>query len=101
MKRDPSRLITAILLIIVGALLLADRLGWIDVTLFCAGWWSLLLIIPGVYSIAKNGVRVGNALLVVIGGIFLLPAWTFTLIYGYLLPIALVVFGVYMIAGKK
>ncbi|HAQ57293.1 MAG TPA: hypothetical protein DCR44_07875 [Acholeplasmatales bacterium] len=100
MKRDQSRLITAIILIVVGALLLADRLGWIDFTLFFAGWWTLFLIIPGVYSIAKNGVQVGNALLVVIGGIFLLQAWNLNL-SSYLLPIALVLFGVVMLARKK
>jgi len=100
MKRDQSRLITAIILIVVGALLLADRLGWIDFTLFFAGWWTLFLIIPGVYSIAKNGVQVGNALLVVIGGIFLLQAWNLNL-SSYLLPIATVLFGVVMLARKK
>ena len=100
MKRYQSRLITAIILIVVGLLLLADRLGWIDFTLFFNGWWTLFLIIPGVYSIAKNGVQVGNTLLVVIGGIFLLQAWNLDL-SNYLLPIALVVFGVVMIAKKK
>jgi len=100
MKRDQSRLITAIILIAVGILLLADRLGWIDFTLFFNGWWTLFLIIPGVYGIAKHGVQVGNTLLVVIGGIFLLQAWNLNL-SNYLLPIALVVFGVVMIAKKK
>ncbi|MCK7486397.1 MAG: DUF5668 domain-containing protein [Bacillus subtilis] len=100
MKRDQSRLITAVILIAVGALLLADRLGWLDFTLFFAGWWTLFLIIPGVYGIAKHGVQVGNAMLVVVGGIFLLQAWNLDL-SNYILPIALVLLGVYMIARKK
>lgn len=99
MNKDNKNLLAGIVLIAIGALVLADRMGWLVFDPFFAGWWTLFLIIPGIVSMTKQGVRVGNTLLVAVGVILFLQEQGVNLT-GYMLAIVLVVVGVVMIVKK-
>jgi len=99
MEQPKNRLVAGIVLIAIGALVLADRMGWIGFDPFFNGWWTLFLIIPGIVSMSRQGIRVGNALLTAVGAILFLQEQGVNLT-GYLLAIVLVVVGVVMIVKK-
>ena len=99
MKAD-NRKFLGIVLIVLGAIILLNRLGIWNVDLFFDGWWTLLLIIPALYLITKNGVSTGNLVLLLIGVFFLLDEIGFSL-RGYLLPVVLVGIGIVVLFRKK
>lgn len=59
MRRDSSKVLWGLLLIVIGALILLDNLGVIffDVSDFIVTWWPLILIIIGVNIILNNRSR--------------------------------------------
>ncbi len=56
-----------IILLIFGAFFLLDRLHIFSFNLFFNGWWTLLLIIPAIFSMLKQGVTLGNGILLGLG----------------------------------
>jgi hypothetical protein len=100
MNNHKNRLFLGLALIVLGVLFVLDRSGLIDFNLFFDGWWTLFLIVPGIYSMTKQGIQFGNALLVCLGAFFLLDArgWNYT---QYILPAALVLLGVLIVFKKN
>ncbi len=94
-----SRRFLGIALIILGTLFVLNRVGIWTFDIFFAGWWTLFLIIPGIYYMTKQGIQVGNTILVGLGVFFLLDAqgWDLT---RYVMPAALVLLGVVLIFKK-
>ncbi|MFA7560968.1 MAG: DUF5668 domain-containing protein [Candidatus Izemoplasmatales bacterium] len=88
-----NKRILGIILVVVGIIFLLNRLDVFTVDIFFKGWWTLLLIIPAFVSMSKNGVTLGNTILLVIGVILLLDAQGLNF-EGYLLPAVLVVIGI-------
>ncbi|MFH0992922.1 MAG: DUF5668 domain-containing protein [bacterium] len=88
-----------IALIVLGALFILNRVGIWQIDVFFDGWWTLFLIIPGVYYMTKQGIQVGNTILVGLGVFFLLDArgWDLT---RYVMPAALVLLGIALIFKK-
>ncbi len=99
MKSD-NRKFLGIVLIALGVIVLFNRLGLWNIDIFFDGWWTLLLIIPALYLMAKNGVSTGNVVLLLIGAFFLLDEIGFSL-RGYLLPVVLVAIGIAVLFRKK
>lgn len=89
--RDRNNRILGIVLIVVGGLFLLDALNIIN-GIFFDGWWTLFLIIPGLYSMTRQGITVGNTILVIIGAAFLLDEQGIHL-KGYLVPAILIALG--------
>lgn len=100
MKRDQNRVILGIALVILGALFVLDRVGVLPFNPFFEGWWTMFLIVPGIYYMTRQGVQVGNALLLGLGVFFLLDAqgWNMT---EYILPGVLVLVGAALILKKS
>lgn len=88
-----------IILIVIGTVFLLNRLGVFSFNIFFDGWWTLLLIIPAVMSMSKQGLTTGNIILFVLGVIFLLREQGLDL-GGYLVPAVLVVFGIALLIKK-
>lgn len=88
-----------IILIVIGTVFLLNRLGVFSINIFFDGWWTLLLIIPAVMSMSKQGLTTGNIILFVLGVIFLLREQGLDL-GGYLVPAVLVVFGIALLIKK-
>ncbi|PKL00745.1 MAG: hypothetical protein CVV56_04560 [Tenericutes bacterium HGW-Tenericutes-1] len=99
MKSD-NRKFLGIVLIVLGGIVLLNRLGLWNIDIFFDGWWTLLLIIPALYLMTKNGVSTGNVVLLLIGIFFLLDEIGFSL-RGYLLPVVLVTIGIAVLFRKK
>jgi len=59
----------------------------------------LFLIIPGLYSMTRQGITGGNSILVLIGGVLLLNAQGVNL-SGYLLPGILIILGLAIILKR-
>lgn len=57
-------------LIVIGGVLLADNLGWLDAGALLRGWWPVLIILAGI-SWTVSGSRVVGVAAIVIGGLLL------------------------------
>jgi len=99
MQRD-QRKFWGIVLIIVGLAFLLDRTGILNVNIFFDGWWTLFLIIPAIFSITKQGLQTGNAVLLALGIYFLLEARGWNLSW-LVLPGILIILGVSILIRKS
>ncbi|MGL5151309.1 MAG: LiaF transmembrane domain-containing protein [Clostridium sp.] len=70
MKERRTSILMGIIIVILGVALLGRELGVWDITLF-KGWWTLLLIVPGIISMISEGVKVSNTFITVVGLILL------------------------------
>jgi len=95
-----NRDVIAILLLVFGVLFLFDRLNWLPFGLFFNGWWTLLLIIPAILSMSRQGINAGNAVLLGLGVFFFIDeqGWNLS---GYLLPVVLIALGIGMLFKRK
>jgi hypothetical protein len=98
-KSENKKLI-GFILIALGIVILFNRLEIWNVNLFFNGWWTLLLIVPAVYLIIKNGINTGNLVILLLGVFFLLDEIGYNL-KGYLLPALLVVLGIGVLFRRK
>ncbi len=94
MKR--SNQLLGIILIVVGGIFLLDALNVISVF---AGWWAIIIIIIGAYSMYKNGISVGNTLITALG-VFLFLKEQNIAAEAYILPAFLVLLGLAIIFKK-
>ena len=97
MKKRNNQIL-GVLLILIGGLFLLQATGVINNFLF-DGWWTLFLIIPGLLSMSRQGITVGNTILVLIGVLFLLDEQGIAL-RGYLVPAVLIALGLAVIFRK-
>lgn len=71
-----SRVLAAAFFICAGLLLIGERTGSISEEFFHAVFnWQMLLIAIGLTSIVKKGGHAGGYILILIGGVFILPEW--------------------------
>jgi hypothetical protein len=66
-----GRLFTGLVIVLLGAIFLADNLGVVDVGSI-GRFWPAILILLGIGSIARPGHRGGGAWLLFLGALFLL-----------------------------
>lgn len=71
-----SRLITAILFIGAGVLLIAEKTGYISHDIYRMLFnWQMLLIAIGLISISKRDGSIGGIIMIMVGGVFLIPEY--------------------------
>ena len=113
-KKDNSQLILAFVLIAVGGLWLLRKMGFhIDfqdfffpIRNFFTGWgdflfsWQMVLIVVGLLLLAGN--RSAGIILIVIGGVFLIPKILFLtpVAISFLFPALLIGIGIAMVAKR-
>ena len=113
-KKDNSQLILAFVLIAVGGLWLLRKLGFyidfrdffLPIKNFFSGWgeflfsWQMIFIVVGLLLLA--GKRSAGIVLIVIGGVFLIPKILFLtpLAISFLFPALLIGIGIAMVAKR-
>jgi predicted membrane protein len=91
-----------ILLLIVGSILLLDRMDVFDFSWALS--WPFILIGAGIFSIVRNGSKNGfGIILVLLGSFFLLRRENLIPYeyYDYLLPVGVMIVGLYMILNRR
>lgn len=69
-----SRVLLALFFILAGSLLIAERTGYITHDIFRMIFnWQMLLIALGIVSISKKNNNTGGVIMILIGGVFLIP----------------------------
>jgi hypothetical protein len=94
-----NRNFMGLILVALGIVLLLQALNIIEGSLFFAGWWTLFLIIPGIVSMSRTGITIGNTILLALGVGFLLQEQGWNL-RGYLVPAIFIVLGVGILFRK-
>jgi predicted membrane protein len=91
-----------ILLLFVGGVLLLDRMDVFDFSWALS--WPFILIGAGIFSIVRNGSKNGfGIILVLVGSFFLLRRENLIPYeyYEYLLPVGIIIVGLYMIVNRR
>ncbi len=101
MRKNISNILWGLLFIGAAAGLAGNILGYWDFTVFFPGWWTVFLIVPALIAMVREGIRTGNAIVLVIGILFLLDAQEVipdNMLYKFLGPAVLLVIGIAIIA---
>jgi predicted membrane protein len=95
-----NRNFLGIIILVFGIIFLLQKLDILPVAIFFAGWWTLLLIIPALFSMSKQGVTVGNAVLLILGIFFFLNerGWNLS---GFLMPAILIAIGIGLLLKRN
>ncbi|MGD9761064.1 MAG: DUF5668 domain-containing protein [Candidatus Izemoplasmatales bacterium] len=94
-----NRRVFGIILLVLGVIFLLNVLQIWSFNPFFDGWWTLLLIIPAIVSMSRQGVTTGNMILLIIGGVLFLQERNFDF-KGFLLPAVLIVLGIALFIKK-
>ena len=95
-----SNLIWGILFVLVGILLVLDRLNILEFNIFFSGWWTLFIIIPSLIGLINEKDKIGNLIGLVIGICLLLvmqDVIEFDLLLKLFFPIIFIIIGVSLI----
>ena len=102
MKRDLATILVGALFLIAGVAIGGSMLGYFDLKLDLAGWWTMFIIVPALISIVNGGVNLGNLIMLAVGAMLLLDqrgilprgvGWKL------ILPVILLVVGVQLLVG--
>lgn len=69
-----KRVLWGLVFVAIGIGYLGTQLEWWDFTIFFPGWWTMLLILPAVYSMLDHGLHFYNILAALAGAYFLADA---------------------------
>lgn len=89
------------LLVAVGILYGLSALDVIKINISLDGWWTLFIIVPGIYGLFTSKDKLGNAAVLLIGIYLLLAARniiSYGVIWKLIIPTAIIMFGLKMIA---
>lgn len=74
MKKNPFAIIVGLVIIAVGVIYAGNIIGFWELDITFAGWWTLFIIIPCGFSIFSGGLNVVNSVGVAIGVLLFLSA---------------------------
>ncbi|MGI6580050.1 MAG: LiaF transmembrane domain-containing protein [Saccharofermentanales bacterium] len=103
-NKNISRIIWGLALVIVGAIFALNTLGFTEINIFFAGWWTLFIIVPCFIGLFSNRGKFGNIIGLVIGVAFLLSAQgilEFALVLKLSIPIIIILIGLKMIFSSS
>ena len=69
-----KRILWGLVFVAIGIGYLGTQLDWWDFTIFFPGWWTMLLILPALYSMLDHGLHFYNIFTVLAGCYFLADA---------------------------
>lgn len=104
--KDLSRILWGIVLVLLGIIWGLNATGVTNIDIFFDGWWTLFIIVPSAISLVnpKNNGKVSSVICLVIG-IFLLlgslDVFDFDILWEILLPVIVVIIGLFLIFGNK
>jgi hypothetical protein len=99
-RPDRGRILWGLVLLALGGILLADQLGAVDAGAVISGWWPTVVIAAGLLRLADRPPdRSGALVLVAIGAVLLI--WRQGLLdLAIVLPVALIVGGVWVLVRR-
>lgn len=100
---NTSRRLWGLLVIAVGVIVGLNALNITNINIFFDGWWTLILIIPAISDIIRNGFKTNSLIMLLLGVGFLLNAqgvFRIAIISKLFLPAVLVLIGLSMIFKK-
>ena len=95
-----SNLIWGLIFILVGLLLVLDRLNILEFNIFFKGWWTLFIIIPSLVGLINEREKTGNLIGLIIGICLLLvmqDVISFDLLLKLFFPIIFILIGLSLI----
>lgn len=94
-------LLWGIIFIVIGVIIGANTLGFINFDIFFNGWWTLIIILPCFVGLLTEKDKVGNLVFLIIGILLLLNTrgiLNFDIIIKLIVPVSLIAYGVYMLS---
>ena len=104
MKRDFATIVVGLLVLGAGIIIGGVLLGFFDFDISLAGWWTIFIIAPALFSMAQSGVNAGNMIMLAVGVILLMNAQEIFPVYiswRLIFPIVLIAVGVQLLFGKS
>lgn len=102
-RSSSSRIFWGIVLIVVGILVLFDRMGRLDFRAIISFYWPLLLIFAGIWHIISHKFRhaTGGLVLIVVGSLFMLGKWQILgrSAWRFVWPLLIVLAGLWLLVG--
>ena len=101
--KNKKNIVWGIIFILLGVLIGASVLGFLDFDLFFKGWWTLIFIIPCFAGLITDKDKVGNITFLLIGVILLLKEQgiiNFDIIVKLIVPASLIAYGMYILRKK-
>lgn len=102
MKRDLTTILVGALFLIAGIAIGGTMLGYFDLRISFAGWWTIFIIAPALISIVNGGVNLGNLIMLGIGVMLLLDQQNLLprdVGWKLILPLVLLVVGFQLLFG--
>ena len=103
--KNLSRILWGIVLIFIGVIWGLNRTGVADINIFFDGWWTLFIIVPSAISFFEKGNnKISSLIFLIIGVLVLLEAlglFEFEILWEILLPVIVVLIGLFLIFGNK
>ena len=102
MKRDFTTILIGALFLVAGVAIGGSMLGYFDLSINLAGWWTVFIIVPALISIANGGVNLGNLIMLAVGVVLLLDQQGIlprNLSWRLILPVVLLVVGFQLLVG--
>ncbi|MGQ9672959.1 MAG: LiaF transmembrane domain-containing protein [Candidatus Aminicenantales bacterium] len=102
-RTSSSRIFWGLLLIVLGFLLLLDRMGRLDFGDLISLYWPLLLIFGGIWHLVTNRFRnsAGGLILIILGCLFMLGKWQILgrSAWHFFWPVLIILAGLWLILG--
>ena len=102
MKRDFATILIGALFLVAGVAIGGSMLGYFDLRINLAGWWTVFIIVPALISIANGGINLGNLIMLAVGVILLLDRQGIlprNLSWRLMIPVILLVVGFQLLVG--
>lgn len=102
MKRDFPTVFIGLLFLGAGLVIGGVLLGLFDFNISLAGWWTIFIIAPALFSMAQSGLNAGNSIMLAVGVILLMNAQEIMPVYvswKLIFPIALIAVGLQLLLG--
>lgn len=103
MKRNLASIIIGVLFLVAGVAIGGNMLGFFEFSFNPAGWWTIFIIIPALYSMAQCGLNTGNGIILITGIILLLNAQEIipvTISWQLILPVVLLFIGFQLLFSR-
>lgn len=104
MKRDLATIIIGLVFLAAGFIIGGVFLGFFELDINLAGWWTIFIIAPALFSISQSGLNIGNLIVLAVGALLLLNAqqiYPIEISWRLIFPIALIAIGVQILIGSK
>lgn len=98
--KNTKNFIWGLIFIIIGILIGADVLGFLDFNIFFKGWWTLIIILPCFVGLLTEKDKVGNTTFLIVGIVLLLKEQgilNFDILVKLIVPFSLIAYGFYML----